>query len=98
MVKNWKTTAALEPWHVLAADVVRERFDYDDAPGIQVACVRAYRLSRTWTFPELPAYGGCRSWVKLPELPSDIVLHSVLSDEEHARRLEALTRLLRSTR
>ncbi len=94
VVQNWEAAAALEPWHVLTPDVVRERFDYDDAPGIQVACVRVFRLSRAWTFPELPAYGGCRSWVTLPELPGDISLQAVLCDDEHARRMEELKRVL----
>jgi hypothetical protein len=35
-----------------------------------VALVRVYKLpaeSAVWSFPYIPGYGGCRSWVKLPE-------------------------------
>ncbi len=66
VVTSWETAAALEPFHVLRSEVVRERFEYDEAPGIHVAFVRVFRLAAPWILPELPAYGGCRSWVKLP--------------------------------
>jgi hypothetical protein len=33
------------------------------------------------------AYGGCRSWVKLPTLPRGTKFRPVLSDEEHVQRL-----------
>jgi hypothetical protein len=35
-----------------------------------VALVRVFRLPPpdvVWSFPYIPGYGGCRSWVKLPE-------------------------------
>ena len=35
VVTNWETAVALEPFHILTREVVRERFEYDDAPGIQ---------------------------------------------------------------
>jgi len=39
------------------------------------------------------AFGGCRSWIELPEMgPTALV--SVLSDEEHARRKELFSTLL----
>ena len=66
VVTSWATAVALEPWHVWQREVVRERFEYDGAQGIHVAFVRVFRLSMPWILPELPAYGGCRSWVNLP--------------------------------
>jgi hypothetical protein len=39
------------------------------------------------------AFGGCRSWIDLPEIePSALV--SVLSDEEHRRRRDRFAELL----
>ena len=43
---SWEKVIALEPFHILQRDVVRERFDYDAASGIHVGVVRVYRLSR----------------------------------------------------
>jgi hypothetical protein len=84
---EWEATAALEPFHILQPEVVRERFAYDKAPGIHVAFVRVFRLEPSWIFPELPVYGGCRSWVKLPEMDVQNRMKSVLSDAECERRL-----------
>ena len=80
---DWEKVRALEPLHVLQESVVRERFDYDHAPGVQVALVRVFRLATPWRFADLPRYGGCRSWVELPVLPEDLQLSPVLSDSDH---------------
>ena len=80
---SWERAAALEPLHVLQPSVVRERFDYDAKPGLHVALVRVFRLEPRWIFPDAPKYGGCRSWVTLPECPEKTQLEPVLSDSEH---------------
>lgn len=69
VVTSWEDVLALEPLHVLTRDVVRERFDYDQAPGVHVGFVRVYRLEPVWILPDEAKYGGCRSWVQLPEPP-----------------------------
>lgn len=94
VLTNWETAIALEPFHILTRDVVRERFDYDDAPGVHVAAVRGFRLTEPWRFPDMPAYGGCRSWVRLPEPPRDLTWQPVLTDQEHAARMQDLQRAL----
>lgn len=94
VVTSWKLAEALEPFHIWTRDVVRERFAYDDAPGIHVAFVRAFRLSQPWIIPDHPAYGGCRSWVSLPLLPTNITMEPVLAEAEHVIRCEQLTRLI----
>ena len=87
VITDWQRAVGLEQFHILRSDVVRERFEYDDAPGIHVAFVRVYRLASAWVFADAPKYGGCRSWVALPSCP-DRPMAPVLSTEEHARRLE----------
>jgi hypothetical protein len=84
---SWPRTAALERFHILQEPVVRERFDYKGS-GLHVALVRVFRLAPRWIFPDKPAYGGCRSWVKLPECPAETRFEPVLSDEEHAEIAE----------
>jgi hypothetical protein len=86
VITEWETAAALTRFHILDEDVVRERFAYDAAPGIHVAFVRVFRLEPVWRFPDAPRYGGCRSWVKLPELPSATALVAALTDGEHEQR------------
>ncbi len=93
-IASWKEAAALEPLHILAESVVRERFEYQGA-GLHVALVRVFRLERAWVFPDKPAYGGCRSWVNLPDCPAGTPFEPVLTDEKHdeiARRFQVIGR------
>ncbi len=66
-VTDWARVEAIAPLHAWNEEVVRERFVYDDESCLHIALVRAWRLPRRWTFPYSKAYGGCRSWVNLPE-------------------------------
>jgi hypothetical protein len=95
-IDDWETARAFEPLHILQESVVRERFEYDDAPGVHIAFVRVFRLEPIWRFPDSKAYGGCRSWLHLPDRPEGLQLHPVLSDAEHGRRASQLA--LGSTR
>jgi hypothetical protein len=92
-VTSWPEAAALEPFHILQESVVRERFDYQGA-GLHVALVRVYRLNPVWTLPEKPAYGGCRSWVNLPEAPAGTRFEPVLADRDHERIAERFDALI----
>ena len=82
---DWSRVASLAPFHILDESVVRERFEHQNA-GLHVAFVRVFRLEPVWTFPDKPAYGGCRSWVSLPEPLATTRFEPVLSDEQHAKR------------
>jgi hypothetical protein len=86
VVTSWEVAEALSPLHILKPEVIRERFDYDEAPGLHVAFVRAFRLKPEWCFPNEKKYGGCRSWVKLPDQPNKFTLDPVLGDAEHTTR------------
>ena len=86
-ITSWEEAAALAPFHILEESVVRERFEYKGA-GLQAALVRVFRLEPSWVFPDRPAYGGCRSWVNLPECPAGTRFVPVLGDEQHVRVAE----------
>jgi hypothetical protein len=79
--------------HVWRDAVIEERFHYDEAPGVHVAFVRVYRLEPPRRLRMEKKYGGCRSWVELPEIDG-CALVSVISDEEHERRSALLEKLL----
>jgi hypothetical protein len=93
-VQDWKTAQALAPLHILQESVVRERFDYDKAPGVQVALVRVFRLEPVWRFPDSKRYGGCRSWVELPAAPRELQLIPVLDEAEQAQRRKQFQRAI----
>ena len=98
-IADKETAQCLSELHVLDASVIEERFVYDTGSGslggngINVAFVRVYRLEPAATLPMSKEFGGCRSWVELPERNFGTMV-SVLSDEEHGRRRELFARLL----
>lgn len=87
---DWEKVHALEPYHIIAEESVRQRFDWEGkgmATGsIHVALVRVRKLAKPWSFPYEPKYGGCRSWLNLPQPPADILegAEPVLTDEAFA--------------
>jgi hypothetical protein len=89
-ITSWSVAEALEPFHILKPEVIRERFDYGEAPGLQVAFARIFRLAPRWTFPNEKRFSGCRSWVELHQPPNDLKLEAVLTDAEHEQRMNQL--------
>jgi len=71
---DWEKVRALEPFHIYSEKTVRDRFDWEGkgmaSGSIHVALVRVRELAQPWEFAYEPKYGGCRSWVKLPEPPA----------------------------
>ena len=94
LVTSWETVEALEPFHTLKREVVRERFEYDSSSGIHLGFVRVYRLRPSWIFPDATKYGGCRSWVSLPPRAEEREGEPVLGEAEHDRRRQALEGLV----
>lgn len=92
-IDDWAAVSRLGPFHVWREEVIRERFEYGDQPGLQCAFGRVYRLESRWSFPDRPAYGGCRSWVTLPTFPAEALATTpVLDDARHeiiAREIRA---------
>lgn len=84
----------LAAWHVWKDQVVEERFCYDAPQGVHVAFVRIFRLDPPKRLKQDKKYGGCRSWVELPDFTGHALV-SVISDEEHARRLAEFQELLK---
>ena len=82
----------LEPFHVLSPSTVAQRFDYRQ-PGLHVLAIRAAR-GACHDLVEEVTFAGCRSWVELPRPLSTDPVVPVLSEAEHAARLDELRRVL----
>lgn len=95
-VGDWTAAAALQAHHVWKEEVIRDRFGYGDDTGLSVGVVRVFRLAEPKILPMEPRFGGCRSWVDLPELAEGAGdgWTPVLSDEAHAERIALLETLL----
>ncbi len=83
---DWENVKALEPLQIYSEHTVRDRFDWEGkgmaSGSIHLALVRVHELSTPWEFPYEARYGGCRSWVNLPDPPEGWreTAHPVLDD------------------
>ena len=72
-LRDWKKVDALEALQIYSEKTVRDRFEWEGkgmaSGSIHLALVRVRELAQPWKFPYEAHYGGCRSWVKLPEPP-----------------------------
>ena len=93
-VVDWDTVRALEPFHFWAEPEIEKRFRQDDEPGVSVAFIRTYALSEPLVFPDAPKYGGCRSWIEVPDLPASMTLVPAIDDATHQERESALRKIL----
>jgi hypothetical protein len=85
---DWPQIQRLAPFHIWTEQVIRERFDYEDKRSVSLAFVRVMRLPNPVVFPDAPKYGGCRSWVNVPELSAPDFGVPVLTGDAH-RQIEA---------
>ena len=67
-------------------EVLEQRFAYDGVRGLHVAMVRIYAVEPALEIADRPGFGGCRSWIRLPDLIESPTFRPVLSDTEHQRR------------
>ena len=82
---DWHKVAALAPFHILTEATVRDRFDWQgkgmSTGSIHVALVRVFKLTEPWELTYTTAYGGCRSWIKLPSAPASNETPVISSDK-----------------
>ncbi len=80
---DWPSIERLAPFHIWTDQVVRERYEYENRLSVSLAFIRVHRLKEPLVFPDAPNYGGCRSWVNVPELPETDPGEPVLDETAH---------------
>lgn len=93
-VADWEKVQALAPFHLWQESEVEKRFRQDEKQMVSLAFVRVSRLSEPFVFPDSPRYGGCRSWIPLPELPVGTQLVPVLDEATHREREQKIRALV----
>jgi hypothetical protein len=96
-VSDWARVQSLAPFHLWQESELLKRFHYEEEKGkngLSIAFVRIEKLAVPFVFPDSPKYGGCRSWIQLPEFPEGTTTSQVLTDEEHKSREAAILALL----
>lgn len=75
-LSDWSAVQSLSPLHIYSEDTLRDRFYWQGrnmaAGSIHVAWVEVIRLSKPWVLSYTQAFGGCRSWIKLPAVPKNV--------------------------
>lgn len=59
--------AALADFHIWQPQLAQERLKWKPKQPLYVLTLKAYRLPSPLALPWQSAYGGCRSWLTLPE-------------------------------
>ena len=93
VLTDWEQVLALAPYHFWNEATVQARFDYSGERALSVGVLRVAKLSQPYTFPDAPGYGGCRSWVQVPDAPLQTTV-PVLEETTHQQRLATLRTLL----
>ena len=94
-VTDWEKVHALAPFHLWQETEIEKRFRQDEKPGVSLAFVRVARLAEPFVFPDAPRFGGCRSWITLPELPAGSVAHDALDEATHRERERQIRAVLK---
>ena len=97
-VQDLDVASRVAPFHIWQNSEIEKRFRYEEEkgkPGVSVAFVRIEKLSAPFVFPDSPKFGGCRSWIQLPDLPPGISTTPVLDDATHRAREAEIRAALR---
>jgi len=74
---DWEQADALTGLHIYAQDTVRDRFYWQGrnmpSGSIHVAIAETHALAAPWEIRYSRKYGGCRSWITLPDPPVDVL-------------------------
>ena len=84
----------LSAFHIWSDLALRKRFHWGEDQGVHALAVRVFRLPEPQVLPNLPSYGGCRSWIDLQTPISLSEIQPVLPDQPFNAKLEALYKAL----
>ena len=58
---------SVSPFHIWSDDYAHKRLRWKPRQPLYLLILRVYRLAEPQTIPNLPAYGGCKSWITLED-------------------------------
>ena len=58
---------SISPFHIWSDDYAHKRLRWKPRMPLWLLILRVYSLGQSQTIPNLPAYGGCKSWTTLQE-------------------------------
>ncbi|MCH5585639.1 DUF1802 family protein [Shimazuella sp. AN120528] len=87
---------ALYPHHIWTNEFAAERLKWKKKLPLHVLLLRVYQLEQPAEIPMLSEYGGCKSWLSLPEIVQGKEAHPVLSDEAFAQKVADIKQSLQA--
>jgi hypothetical protein len=96
-IADLEAVRRLAPFHCWQESEIEKRFYYEEEKGkqgVSVALVRIEQLEPAHVFPDSPKFGGCRSWIQIPDLPAETVVTPVLDEATHRERERAIGAML----
>jgi hypothetical protein len=82
-----KDAERLRGQHFWRDEVVAERFDWGKDKNIFAMAVRVFRLPKPIQLPNLPSYGGCKSWIELEQEVTTEHAKPVLDEKAFGEKL-----------
>jgi CDP-diacylglycerol--glycerol-3-phosphate 3-phosphatidyltransferase len=94
-LNTWESVARLADSHLWSEELIRERFDYADRPGMEpglhLLIVRVSKINLPHRLAPSEDYDGCKSWIDVPvDWEQDIAAHVVRTEEFATRRSRIL--------
>ncbi|MBD1910292.1 DUF1802 family protein [Leptolyngbya sp. FACHB-16] len=91
---------ALYPFHVWSPELVSKRLTWKPQQPLYGVLLRVYRLEQGLELEDQPAYGGCKSWLKLPLPPMEAGAAGcmpVLSNDVYDQKVRELSAIAHFT-
>ena len=89
-LSSWDQVARLNDSHFWGEEILRERFGYQDRPGMEAGLhlliVRVSQINLPHRLQPSPDYEGCKSWIEVPVDWSRDIAAPVVRAEEFATR------------
>lgn len=101
---DWEEIRALFPYHIYTEETLKERFDWEGkgmaAGSIHLAFVKTSCLEEPIELTYEKRFGGCRSWLEIPEIhePDSEEMVPVLETGEFERLQEKISSIVGSER
>jgi hypothetical protein len=89
-IDDFGVLSRLQGLHIWNEQILRERFQFGRAPGLQVLAVRVFHRLSPVRLPICASYGGCKSWITLEQGVPTESLTPVLPDAEYNRQREQI--------
>jgi hypothetical protein len=87
-LSSWDQVARLDDVHFWGEEILRERFSYQDRPGMEAGLhlliVRVHRINLPHRLAPAPEYEGCKSWIDVPVDWTHDIAAPVIRTEEFA--------------